>query len=225
MPQLMKRTGAEIQQDVLRELKWDTRVDETDVGVEVDEGIVTLTGTVDSWGKKVAAEEAAHRVWGVLDVANDIIVRLPGAPGRTDTEIAQAVRRALEWDIFVPKERVKSTVSEGVVTLKGEVDTWAERDDADRAVRYLAGVRGVVNQLGVKPSRITPAEVKRSLENALERHAEREAMKIKVDVRDADVTLSGAVHSWSAKQAALGAAKGIPGVRNVRDELRIVPYI
>jgi osmotically-inducible protein OsmY len=225
MPQLMKRTGAEIQQDVLRELKWDTRVDETDVGVEVDEGIVTLTGTVDSWGKKVAAEEAAHRVWGVLDVANDITVRLPGAPGRTDTEIAQAVRRALEWDIFVPEERVKSTVSEGVVTLKGEVDTWAERDDADRAVRYLAGVRGVVNQLAVKPSRITPAEVKRSLEDALERHAEREAMRIKVDIRDGEVSLSGAVHSWSAKQAVLGAAKGIPGVRNVKDELRIVPYV
>jgi osmotically-inducible protein OsmY len=225
MPQLMKRTGAEIQQDVLRELKWDTRVDETDVGVEVDEGIVTLTGTVDSWGKKVAAEEAAHRVWGVLDVANDITVRLPGAPGRTDTEIAQAVRRALEWDIFVPEERVKSTVSEGMVTLKGEVDTWAERDDADRAVRYLAGVRGVVNQLAVKPSRITPAQVKSSLEDALERHAEREAMRIKVDVRDAEVTLSGAVHSWSAKLAALGAAKGIPGVRNVRDQLRIEPYV
>jgi osmotically-inducible protein OsmY len=220
----MKRTDSEIQQDVLRELKWDTRVEETDVGVEVDEGVVTLSGTVSNWGKRVAAEEAAHRVWGVLDVANDVVVRTPGVPERTDTELAHAVRQALEWDVFVPDRQVKSTVSDGVVTLTGDVQTRSEREDAERAVRNLAGVRGVVDHIEVRPSPVTPAEVKRSLEDALERQAGREATRITVDVRDAEVTLSGTVHSWAAKQAALGATKGMPGVRSVRDQLRIEPY-
>jgi osmotically-inducible protein OsmY len=224
MPQVMTRTDAAIQQDVLRELKWDTRVEETDVGVEVDEGVVTLTGTVGSWGKKLAAEEAAHRVLGVQDVANDISVKPPGSPGRTDTQIAHAVREALEWDVFVPEARVKSTVSGGVVTLKGDVGTWTERDDAARAVRNLSGVRGVINLLEVQPSPVTPAEVKKSLEDALERQAGREATRITVAIRDGEVTLSGSVHSWAARQTALGAAKGIPGVRNVKDQLRIEPY-
>lgn len=123
---MVKKTDAEVQQDVIRELKWDSRVEETDVGVEVDTGIITLTGTVSSWGKKIAAAEAAHRVRGVLDVANDIVVRVPGIGGRTDTEIAQAVRNALEWDVFVPDTRIQSTVSAGVVTLKGDVDSWIQ---------------------------------------------------------------------------------------------------
>jgi osmotically-inducible protein OsmY len=97
---LAKKTDSEIQQDVLRELKWDTRVEETDVGVEVDGGVVTLSGTVSSWGRRHAAAEAAHRVRGVLDVANDIVVKTPGTPGFTDTEVAQAVRHALAWDVF-----------------------------------------------------------------------------------------------------------------------------
>jgi osmotically-inducible protein OsmY len=225
MPQVTKKADAEIQQDVLRELKWDTRVEETDVGVDVDDGVVTLSGTVSSWGKRIAADEAAHRVWGVLDVANDIAVKPPGSPGKTDTEIARAVREALDWDVFVTGRQVKSTVSAGVVTLKGEVETWLEREDAERVVRNLSGVRGVVNQLGVKAARITPAEVKRALEDALERQADREATRIDVRVRDGEVTLSGRVHSWTAKQAALGSAKGIAGVRNVRDQLRIEPYV
>lgn len=119
---------------------------------------------------------------------------------------------------------MKSTVSAGAVTLKGEVDTWFDREDAERVVRNLSGVRGVVNQLQVKSSRISPDEVKKALEDALERQADREAMRIAVGVRDGEVTLSGSVHSWTAKQAALGSAKGIAGVRNVRDQLRIEPY-
>jgi osmotically-inducible protein OsmY len=129
-----KKTDAEIQQDVLRELAWDTRVAATEVGVEVDEGVVTLTGTVDHWGKRHAAQEAAHRVHGVLDVANDITVRAPGTPGRTDNEIAHAVRHVLEWDVFVPSTRIQSTVSNGAVTLDGSVDNWSQRQDAERAV-------------------------------------------------------------------------------------------
>jgi osmotically-inducible protein OsmY len=221
---LLVRTDAEIQQDVLRELKWDSRVEETDVGVEVDEGVVTLTGTVGSWAKRVAAAEAAHRVHGVLDVANDIVVKVPGSAGRTDTEIAHAVRTALEWDVFVPEKRIQSTVSDGVVTLKGEVDSLRQREDAERAVRNLAGVRGVANLIEVKPPRVAPQEVQRSIEKALERQAEREAQRITVAVRDSRVTLSGNVRSWAEKEAAIGAARGTAGVRDVEDHLRIEPY-
>jgi osmotically-inducible protein OsmY len=214
---------AEVQQDVIRELKWDSRVDETDVGVEVDNGIITLTGTVSSWGKRIAAEEAAHRVHGVLDVANDIVVKVPGTGGRTDTEVAQAVRNALVWDVFVPDTRIQSTVSDGVVTLKGDVDSWIQRDDADRVVRNLAGVRGMRNDIVVKPPKVATSEVRKSIENALDRQAEREAERIRLEVMDGKVTLFGTVHSWAERQAVVGAAKGTPGVRSVDDKLRIEP--
>jgi osmotically-inducible protein OsmY len=218
---MVKKTDAHIQQDVIRELKWDQRVDETDVGVEVDNGIVTLTGTVNSWGKKVAAEEAAHRVGGVLDVANDIVVKLPGTAGRTDTEIAQAVRNALVWDVFVPDTRIRSTVSAGVVTLEGDVDSWIQRADADRVVRNLTDVRGVRNEIAVKPPMVAPSEVKMAIESALDRQAEREAKRIRIEVHDGKVTLSGTVPSWSEKQTVVGAATCTPGVRSVDDKLRI----
>ena len=140
---------AAIQQDVLRELRWDTRVEETDVGVEVDKGIVTLTGTVSSYTKKLAAQEAAHRVRGVLDVVNDITVKIPSVGARTDTEVAQAVRRALEWDPLIPEERIRTTVSNGWVILEGEVERGSQREDAEHAVRHLEGVHGVTNKITV----------------------------------------------------------------------------
>jgi len=219
----MKRSDPEIQQRVLSELKWDTRVEDTDVGVEVDAGIVTLTGTVSSWAKKVAAHEAAHRVAGVLDVANSITVKVPGI--RTDTEIASAVRHALEWDVFVPDERIRSTVSRGWVTLEGDVDFWNQREDAERAVRNLSGVCAVSNKIEVKPSTVLPIpyDVRRSIEEALERQAEHEARRIDLQVHDGRVAVSGTVHSWAEKRAVIGAAKGTPGVRNVEDHLRIQP--
>jgi len=220
----MKATDSDIKQAVLRELKWDTRVEETEVGVVVAAGVVTLTGTVSSWGKKIAAQEAAHRVAGVLDVANDIKVKTPGSPGRTDTDIAQAVRNTLEWDVFVPDTRIRSTVSEGWVTLEGDVDYWSQRDDTERAVRNLAGVRGVTNSIEIKPFKVLPADLRKSLEQALERHAEREAARIVVDVKEGRVSLSGVVHSWAERNAVIGAARGTPGVRNIDDHLRIEPY-
>jgi osmotically-inducible protein OsmY len=219
----MHKTDSELQQAVLQELKWDTRVDETDVGVEVDAGIVTLTGTVDSWAKRLAAQEAAHLVAGVLDVANDIQVKLPGSLARTDTEIAGAVRRALEWNVLVPEQRIRSTVSDGCVTLEGEVDYWTQREDADKAIRNLAGVRVVVNKIEVKP-RPVPIDVRKSIEDALERRAEREAKRIDIDVQDGRVILSGTVRSWTERDAVLGAAKGTVGVRSVDDRLRVAPY-
>lgn len=220
----MYKSDSEIQQAVLRELKWDTRVEETDVGVAVENGIVTLTGTVSSWAKRLAAQEAAHRVGGVLDVANDVRVKIPGIGSRTDTEIANAVRHALEWDVFVPDMSIRSTVSDGWVTLEGSVESWSQKEDAESAVRNLAGVRGVSSKIEVTPPAADPIEVRESIEDALERHAEREVSRIGIEVREGRVTLSGGVDSWAERAAVVGAARGTPGVRSVDDRLRIEGY-
>jgi osmotically-inducible protein OsmY len=218
------KSDAEIQQDVIRELRWDTRVKETDVGVEVDRGIVTLTGTVDSYAKKLAAREAAHRVKGVLDVADDIEVQIPGIMLRNDTDIAKTVRLALEWDVFIPDARIRSTVSSGWVTLEGSVDSLVDRDDAERAVLRLLGVRGVINNITVKPRKAEPRQVRKAIEETLERRAEREASRIDVSVANGKVVLQGRVHSWPEKEAVLGSVRHAPGVQVVSDELRIEPY-
>jgi osmotically-inducible protein OsmY len=223
MTQAIKKSEAQIHHDVLEELKWDSRVDETEVGVQVAGNVVTLTGTVTSWAKRSAAQEAARRVIGVLDVANDIKVKLPGGLARTDTEIAQAVRRALEWDVFVPEEQITSTVTDGWVTLEGTVERWSQREDAERAVRNLTGVKMVVNKVTVTPAKPVTGDVKKAIEQALERRAEREARQIGVDVRDGTVTLTGPVHSWAERRSVLSAARFTPGVRAVEDHLRTEP--
>ncbi|MGZ3716378.1 MAG: BON domain-containing protein, partial [Ktedonobacterales bacterium] len=151
------RSDEEIQRDVLEELKWDTRVQPNEIGVAVNEGVVTLTGWVDSYLKKWAAEEAVLRVRGVKAVANDIEVRLPIDAERTDADIAAAATRALQWDALTPLENVKVTVSKGWVTLEGEVEWQYQKEDAERVVRRLAGVRGVTNLITIRPkARPTP---------------------------------------------------------------------
>lgn len=217
----MKKTDLQLHHDVLEELKWDSHVDETEVGVEVDNGAVTLTGTVGSWAKRQAAEAAVRRVAGALDVANDIQVKVPGSGARTDTEIAQAVRRALEWDVFVPEEKISSTVSDGWVTLDGTVDLGSQREDAERAVRNLVAVKGVINRLIVKTPSPIPDNVRKAIEQALERRAEREARRIRVEVQDGKVTLTGTVNTWAERKSALAAARFTLGVREVEDHLRV----
>jgi len=223
MTERIKKTDTQIHHDVLEELKWDSRVDETEVGVEVDKGVVTLTGTVTSWAKRMAAQEAARRVIGVLDVANDIQVKIPGGLARTDTEIAQAVRHALQWDVFVPEEQISSTVSDGWVTLDGTVERWSQRNNAERAVRNLTGVKGVANRITVKPTKPVTEDVHKAIEQVLERRAEREAKRIHVDVRDGIVTLTGSVHSWAERKSVVAAARFTPGVRDVEDHLVTEP--
>ena len=223
MTSAIKKTDTELHRDVLEELKWDSRVDQTEVGVEIDDGVVTLTGTVTSWAKRMAAQEAARRVMGVLDVANDIKVKLPGGLARTDTEIAQAVRRALEWDVFVPEEKITSTVTDGFVTLEGSLERWSQRADAERAVRNLTGVKGVVNKIRVKPAPVPTGNVRKAIEQALERRAEREAKRINVDVHDGIVKLTGTVHSWAERKSVIAAARFTPGVQDVEDRLTVQP--
>ncbi len=215
------KTDAQIQQDVLRELAWDTRVDPTEIGVEVKGGVVTLSGIVASWAKKLAAEEAAHRVSGVLDVANDVIVHVEGAEVPTDAEIATAVRNALRWDVFVPDDRIQSTVANGVVTLTGDVETFAQREDAERAVTNLAGVRLVFNEIAVASMEVTPETLRDAIHAALERHADRDAERLQLDIEGGRVTLHGSVHSWREREAIVGAVTGTRGVETVVDRLRL----
>jgi osmotically-inducible protein OsmY len=221
---IQEMSDSQIQQEVLRELKWDTRVDETQIGVTVEDGVVTLRGSVDGYAKRVAAQEAAHRVRGVLDVANDIEVKPGSGVERSDTEIAQAVRGALVWDVWIPEDRIQSTVANGWVTLEGMVSVLRERSDAERAVRYLAGVRGVTNRILVSPPHVDPDDVRLVIEDALDRRAEREAKRLSVEVSDGTVTLTGQVRSWDEKRAVMGAVSHARGVRSITDHLTINPY-
>ena len=219
---MQRKSDSELRQQVLREMKWDTRVNWGHIGVKINDGVVALTGVVSNYAEKQAAERAAHRVAGVLDVANDIEVKVMNI--RTDTEIAQAVRRALEWDVLVPDEKIRSTVSNGWVTLEGAVGTLREREDAERAVRLLMGVVGIINRIEVAPQKVDLEELRLNIEDALERRAEREAERLRVEVSDGQIDLWGRVHSWQEKRAVLGSIIHAPGVNKVNDHLRIDPY-
>lgn len=221
---MKKKTDSEIKLQVLRELKWDSRIGWSEIGVEVSDGLVTLSGTVDSYIKKVAAQEAAHRIYGVLDVANDIEVRPKTAVFKTDTDIARSVRNVLEWDAVVPDERIQSTVSDGWVTLEGNVDTWREREDAESAVMRLEGVVGVINKITLAPRLVDAEELREQIEEALERRADRAAERLRIEINEGVVDLWGRLHSWQDKRAVIGSISHMPGVLGIRDHLRIDPY-
>lgn len=216
-----KKTDSEIQHDILRELEWESDVRSTDVGVSVRNGVVTLTGTVGGWAEKHAAQEAAHRVHGVLDVANDIVIKPSWNTARTDTDIAIAVRHALEWNVHVP-ENVKTDVWNGVVKLSGVVETLRQRELAEQTIRVLKGVCGIENRIVVQPPKVAVETLRAAIEQALNRHVAREANRIAIEVHDDTVRISGDVDSWAEHKAALGAVVGTRGVRVVEDQLRIV---
>jgi osmotically-inducible protein OsmY len=218
------RTDEDIQRDVLEELKWDSRVQPNEVGVAVKDGIVTLTGWVDSYLKKVAAEQAAHRVPGVKAVVNDIEVRLPGAAERTDADLAKAVLSALRWDAAIPTDKIDVTVDHGWVTLKGEVDFGFQKREAERAVERIAGVKGITNLLVVK-AQPTPADLRQKIEQALVRNAKTDAQHITVEVHGSKVILRGTVSSFAEKEAAEETAWESPGVTDVENRIVVSPPI
>jgi osmotically-inducible protein OsmY len=211
-------TDEEIQKDVLAELKWDAQVQPNEIGVSVKDGVVTLTGWVDSYLKKWAAEDAAQRVAGVKAVANDLEVKLFSE--HTDTDIAEAAIRALQWDAAVPADKIRVTVSKGWITLKGEVEWQFQKQDAERVVRRLTGVTGVSNLITVKPS-TTASELKKRIENALVRNAKVDANKITVEVQGSKAILKGAVRAWVEKEEAERVAWLAPGVTSVENRIAV----
>jgi osmotically-inducible protein OsmY len=217
------RTDIQIQRDVLDELEWDSRVRPNEVGVSVKEGIVTLSGTVDSYTKRWAAQEAALRVLGVKAVANDLEVHLPSAAERTDGELAQAALAALKWDADIRTEGLEVTLSHGWVTLKGTVDVQFQRQEAERIVHRLAGVKGVTNWLTVRTLSPAPKDIQQRIERALLRNAETDAQHITVDVLGSKVILRGTVRSYAEIRAAEGSAWSAPGITEVDNRLGISP--
>src|SRR6201996_7770417 len=214
----MTRTDREIQTDVLAELRWDSSIQANEIGVAVKDGVVTLTGTVDTYLKKWKAEEAAHRVNGVAAVANDINVHILGE--RTDADIAAAAVHALKWNASVPAEKIQVTVDKGWVTLKGEVEWQYQKEEAERAVRRLWGVKGVSNLIVVKPL-ASPTDLKKKIEDALVRSATVDANNITVEIQGTKAILKGKVRSWAEKQEAERTAWLAPGVTSVDDQIKV----
>lgn len=214
------RTDIEIKNDVLDELAWQPNIDETEIGVIVDKGVVTLTGTLDSYAKKMAAEKAVKAVKGVRAVADDIEVKYGTEFKKSDKEIAKAAADAIKWNYSVPDEQVSIKVDNGWVYLTGEVKWGYQKDAAKSAVENLLGVRGVSNAITLKQT-VEPYQVKEKIKKALERSAEIEAQNINVIVDGHKVKLRGKVHSWTEKDEARRAAFLAPGVYEVENELEV----
>ena len=217
------KTDVQIQQDVMKELKWDPSV-KAAIRVDVKDGVVTLSGYVDSYSKKWAANLAALRVFGVKAVAEGIQVRLPGYLKRPDESIARVASNALEWDVSVPHDRVKVQVQNGSVTLTGEVDWWFQKNAAENAVRHLVGVVSVSNGITITPeSKHLDEDVKTNIESAFHRNAVLDARRITVETSGGKVILRGSVHSWLEREQVQRAAWASPGVSEVESHITINP--
>ena len=219
---MQRKTDDEIKHAVLSELAWDTRTWDQKISVDVNNGIVTMNGTVASYGQKMAAQAAAHKAAGVTDVVNELFIKQRRA--HSDIEIAMAVRQALKGTYQVPHERITTTVTDGWVRLEGKANTLTERADAEWAVENLVGVVGVVNEIEVEPSKTDVVALRETIENALERRADREAERLRIDVDNGEVTLFGRVHSWPERKAVVGSISHAPGVTKINDNLQIDPY-
>lgn len=215
------KTDVEIKTDVLEELKWQPDIDETQIGVIVEEGIVTLSGILDSFAKKLAAERAVKKVSGVRGIAMDVKVLFGEAFKKTDSEIARAAADALKWNAIIPEERISIKVEDGHIYLSGKLEWGYQKYAAINLMKHLKGVREVhAEELLVEPS-IRVVDVRHKIERALERLADIDATSVDVDVHGDTVFLKGAVRSVIEKEAAEHAAFRAPGVRKVVNELKV----
>lgn len=214
------KTDRQLKQEVEEELDYDPAVNVADIGVEVKDRVVTLSGHPSSYAEKLAAEKAAQRVAGVKAVVIELDVRLPNADKRTDEDTANAVRSMLRWTAGLTEDAVKVQVEKGWVTLRGELPSGHLAHLAVRTVSHMRGVTGVSNLIDVQGGKAAH-DIGDKINRALQRHAEREARHIRVDVHDGTVTLKGHVDSLAERLAVRGAAWSAPGVRAVVDDLEI----
>jgi osmotically-inducible protein OsmY len=216
------KSDSEIRDDVIEELRWEPRIsDPAGIGVAVRDGAVTLTGSVPSYAEKLAAIEAAERVYGVKAVASDVKVKLPGSP-RDDGDIATAIAHVLDWNVQVPAGKVHARVQDGWVTLDGEVEHDYQRREVERMVRNVRGVVGVTDNVTVKPPP-SPEAVKEEIEETFKREAEIDARHIRVEVSDHTARLYGHVHSLHEAEVARAAVAAAPGVATVDSHLLVSP--
>jgi osmotically-inducible protein OsmY len=213
-------TDKVLRQTIVDELDFEPSIDSANIGVAVDNGVVTLTGHVASYAEKVAAERAVERIKGVRAIAEKIEVRYPGHKKTADDEIAERALSILGWNVQIPKDSIKVKVEKGWVTLAGTVDWQYQRVTAETAVRELSGVIGLSNLIEVRP-RVAPRDVKQKILDALKRSAELEADAIRVNVIEGKVVLEGNVKAWYEHGIAEHAAWSAPGVKAVQDDLAI----
>ena len=214
------KTDVELKRDVSAELAWDPEVRSTLIGVGVKDGVVTLTGHLQTFAEKHAAARAVRRVAGVKAIALELDVRLSADHKRSDTDIAAGAELALKWSTEVPVEKIRVMVDHGWVTLQGEVEWDYQRRSVEKAIRPLMGVVGISNEITLREAPQV-ADISRKIEDALKRQALREAHRVQVSVDGVTVKLSGTVHSWQERDAAQGVAWTAPGVRAVVNDLRI----
>lgn len=219
---MLKKTDEQIKHEVDGELKWDTRTWNLEIETAVSDGVVTLTGIVPSYAQKIAAQNAAHKTNGVLDVVNELIVKVTNTV--RDQDLARAVRDALEWGVLIPDDQILSTVSDGWVKLEGTVDSLSQRSDAEWVVVNLIGVKGVINDITVNRAKPDSETLRDSITAALERRADREADRLRIDIQEGEVDIYGRVHSWQERKAVLGSIAHAPGVKKINNKLRIDPY-
>jgi osmotically-inducible protein OsmY len=209
-----------LQQRVIDEMEFEPSVNAAHIGVSVRDGVVTLSGHVDSFVEKFAAERTVRRVKGVKAVAQELEVRLPGDRKTADEEIAARAIKILSWDALVPDERIRVKVEHGIVTLSGEVDWQFQRAEAEADVRKLGGVRSVINDIAIA-QRLRAEDVQAKIRAALERTAEVEASKVTVMVEGGKVTLAGRVNAWTEREAIEHAAWSVAGVAQVEDRIEL----
>jgi osmotically-inducible protein OsmY len=214
------KSDLQLKKDVSAELEWDPSINPTQVGVSVKDGVVTLTGHLETYAEKHAIERAVQRVHGVTGIAVELDVKLDAGHKRSDAEIAAAAESAFKWHALIPADKIQVKVEKGWITLLGEVRWEYQRSEAEKAVRSLTGVVGVSNAIKLKPV-ISPANVSNRVRDALTRHADEEAKNIEVMVKDGQVILRGKVDSWAERTAVGAAAWSAPGVTGVTNELTV----
>lgn len=216
------KSDSEIERDVKDELYWNPDLDATDIAISVKNGVVELSGFVKSYSDRFEAEAAAKRVAGVVGVANDIEVRLPGMDERPDPDIARDAVAAIKAMLPFSSEHIKVVVKSSWVTLEGQVEWQYQRNTAETSVRRIKGIKGVTNLIKVTP-RAEASEIKNKIKEAFKRNAEVDADRLQIEANGGEVILKGTVRSWIEREEAERVAWSAPGVTEVEDRIVVSP--